>query len=504
MGLMRPRPAKHNSRATDQKQILLDAASSPAEGIIRLADLPVRRLMDDFQVVVQLPPDTDGDALRSAVLRAVVREAYQAIVQKLGECCWDDDVHRVARAVCDAVQTSLVRSGIIVDTHDVMQMLAAHFGVILMPGQKLVTVSMTVGTEDGHGSVDGAAAEARFGVILSMLRLPDGRVLMADSYRIRMLSADLQHVSAVAGDGESGHRDGAVAQVQFGCVGRMIHLPDGRVLVADSGRIRMLSADLQHVSTVAGDGDEGHRDGAAAQAQFCAPTGFAVLPDGRVLVTDTGNHRIRMLSADLQQVSTVAGDGELGRYDLGAYRDGAAVQARFYGPTGLVGLPDGRVLVADWNNHRIRMLSADLQQVSTVAGDGEEGHRDGAAAQARFNRPRDFALLPDGRVLVADENGMRVLSADLQGMSTLALDGVNHAQCAAALPDDRVLVAGYSHIYVLEGFLPASWLRRRTLLLCLNRGIESAPPADATGDVLLRVATLPEVLWKGPLIFQYL
>ena len=45
-------------------------------------------------------------------------------------------------------------------------------------------------------------------------------------------------------------------------------------------------------------------------------------------------------------------------------------------------LPDGRVLLSD--HHRIRVLSADLQQVRTVAGDGEEGHRDGAAAQAQF------------------------------------------------------------------------------------------------------------------------
>ena len=84
-------------------------------------------------------------------------------------------------------------------------------------------------------------------------------------------------------------------------------------------------------------------------------------------------------------------------------------------------LPDGRVLVADENNrdeqnHRIRLLSTDLQQASTVTGDGEPGHRDGAAAQAQFNQPRCFALLPDGRVLVADRwnHRIRMLSADLQ------------------------------------------------------------------------------------------
>ena len=123
-------------------------------------------------------------------------------------------------------------------------------------------------------------------------------------------------------------------------------------------------------------GEAGHRVGAAAQARFYDPTGLALLPDGRVLVADMWCHRIRLLSADLQEVSTVAGDGEEG------HRDGAAAQARFRYPQGLVLLPDGRVLVSDEYNHRIRLLSADLQEVSTVAGDGEDGHRDGAAAQA--------------------------------------------------------------------------------------------------------------------------
>jgi glucose/arabinose dehydrogenase len=150
------------------------------------------------------------------------------------------------------------------------------------------------------------------------------------------------------------------------------------------------------VSTVAGDGERGHCDSAAAQAQFRNPTGLALLPDGRVLVADYGNNRIRMLSADLQQVSTVAGDGEVG------HLDGAAAQAQFHNPTGLALLPDGRVLVTDYGNHRIRMLSADLQQVTTVAGDGERGHRDGAAAPARFSSPDRVPLLPEGRMMVED------------------------------------------------------------------------------------------------------
>jgi len=179
-------------------------------------------------------------------------------------------------------------------------------------------------------------------------------------------------------------QDGAAAAAMFNNVEAMLHLPDGRVLVADrdNNRIRMLSADLQQVSTVAGDGEFEYRDGAAAQAQFRYPTGLALLPDGRVLVADRTNHRIRVLSADLQQVSTVAGDGGWG------HRDGAAAQAQFRSPIGLALLPDGRVLVADEANQHIRVLSADLQQVSTLTNVGELN-------------PTSLGLLPDGRLLVS-------------------------------------------------------------------------------------------------------
>jgi hypothetical protein len=180
-----------------------------------------------------------------------------------------------------------------------------------------------------------------------------------------------------------------------------------------------------------------------------------LLPDGRVLLSDFSNHRIRLLSADLQQVSTVAGDGEVG------HRDGAAAQARFSSPNGLALLPDGSVLVADFGNNRIRVLSADLQQVSTVAGDGERGYRDGAAGQAQFDYPGDFALLPDGRVLLSDfgNRRLRVLSADLQQVSTLttSLQQLDNPFALALLPDGRLLVGERNRIRVLEGF-PAALL----------------------------------------------
>jgi hypothetical protein len=65
--------------------------------------------------------------------------------------------------------------------------------------------------------------------------------------------------------------------------------------------------------------------------------GPALLTDGRVLVADSGNLGIRVLSADLQQVGTLTNAGELNN------------------PRALELLPDGRLLVSTTAN-RIRVL----------------------------------------------------------------------------------------------------------------------------------------------------
>ena len=90
------------------------------------------------------------------------------------------------------------------------------------------------------------------------------------------------------------------------------------------------------MQTLAGDGTAGYRDGAGAQARFNAPQGVAVDAGGVVYVADTGNNRIRRIAPD-GTVTTVAGDGTAG------YRNGAGSQARFNAPRGLAVDGQGKV-----------------------------------------------------------------------------------------------------------------------------------------------------------------
>ena len=161
-----------------------------------------------------------------------------------------------------------------------------------------------------------------------------------------------------------------------------------------------LEADWPAVVTVlAGDGVVGMRDGEAGRARFSDPFGVAVAADGGVYVADAGGaQRIRRLTPD-GVVLTFAGGGR-------GYVDGAASLARFNTPSALAIDAAGILYVADTGNHVIRRITRD-GLVSTLAGDGVAGYRDGPAAAARFNGPVGVAIDGAGRVIVADTYNVR-------------------------------------------------------------------------------------------------
>jgi sugar lactone lactonase YvrE len=190
-------------------------------------------------------------------------------------------------------------------------------------------------------------------------------------------------VSVLAGDARFSEPFGIVAA------------PDGTIFVSDAGQaneIRRISPDGR-VSTVAGG--------------FSTPSGLALASDGTLYAADTGGHAIRRISPD-GVVSTLAGDGTPG------YADGPAAQARFNGPIGVAVTPDGRVVVADTYNDRIRVIESD-GTVRTLAGSERPGANDGVADGASFDTPTGIALDARGIVYVADTGNGVVRTVDLVG-----------------------------------------------------------------------------------------
>ena len=166
-----------------------------------------------------------------------------------------------------------------------------------------------------------------------------------------------------------------------------------------------------HLQVVVGTGAAGVSDGSALQASFLMPGALAFGPDGTLYVADTAAQRIRAVSGG-GYVRTVAGGGEMAASGLwvdGGFRDGPALQARFFRPSGLAVDRDGSIYVADTFNHCIRLIRGGI--VSTVAGKcGTAGSSDGPPGISLMQYPRGLALSTNGTLYIADEgNGIRGL-----------------------------------------------------------------------------------------------
>jgi sugar lactone lactonase YvrE len=243
-----------------------------------------------------------------------------------------------------------------------------------------------------------------FGVAIAA----DGTVYVADageSNRIRKISAD-GNVTTLSG-GKEGFADGVGGSAAFNTPSALALGPDGNLYVADTGnnRIRKITPE-GNVSTVAGDGTAGYIDGPASQARFNGPMGLSVSAGGDIYVADTYNDVIRMITTE-GQVTTIAGGGVPG------YADGEQKVALFDTPCGII-VANNNLIVADTGNRRLRKVSAE-GNVTTLPVSGDELARpiglafshDHFLYVTELDRSRVVQIAPDGiaRVIAGDGAG---------------------------------------------------------------------------------------------------
>jgi hypothetical protein len=207
-----------------------------------------------------------------------------------------------------------------------------------------------------------------------------------------------------AGDGSDRPQSGLPATATSIRVAGVDELPDGALIVADSGgAIRRIDRDGR-VRTLLDSGDG-----------IVAPADVAVTPDGGYLFTEPALNCVRRVAPD-GTLSTAAGRCEQGNGGFAGDGD-QATAALLSGPKSLALPTQGGFLVSDGggsgtpsaSNRRVRRVAPD-GTISTAAGTGLDGSTgDGApATAATFRFITDVDAEPDGGFLIADRDAYRV------------------------------------------------------------------------------------------------
>src|SRR5205823_8138605 len=190
----------------------------------------------------------------------------------------------------------------------------------------------------------------------------------------------------------------------------------GRTLyIAMAGPHQIWKLDLvsHEVSVFAGSGREGRHDSSLLKAEFAQPSGLAT--DGQTLYSaDSEANIIRAIDLGPEgRVRTLAG-GDL--FEFGD-KDGSGDSVRLQHPLG-ISFWQGRLLIADTYNHKIKLLDPKARSVNTFAGSGKPGQADGALPS--FYEPGGLTVAGD-KLYVADTNNHAIRVVDLKTKETKTL-----------------------------------------------------------------------------------
>ncbi len=319
-----------------------------------------------------------------------------------------------------------------------------------------------------------------------LLLKPNGELVIADTGNARLRVLDVsQRILRIPKS--SRPHENFTETSRFGrySPGGLSSAANGEVFFTDVEKhnVKALSADEGEVGQLAGGstlpgfrGDGGN----PLSARFSSPDGIVALPDGSILVADSGNNRIRRISADGGQITTVAGNGTV------AYVAGAAPLATGMSPSDLAVGPDGLVYIADPINNRVYRFDQVRRTIESIAGTGVEGFSGdgGLATQARLFYPSGVAVSRRGEVFIADEVNNRIrrispggIIRTIAGNGRWAAMGDGGAALDAALSPVRMQIAPDDSIY----FSDSDHHQVRRLILTSAAG---PTPAIAAGGVV--------------------
>ena len=304
--------------------------------------------------------------------------------------------------------------------------------------------------------------------------LKEDRILIADSGHHRVVVTDRDGaLIATAGSGSAGRADGPLDSAAF-------NDPQGMaargtlVWVADRANhlVRRVDLEAGTVTTIAGTGNRapwGLAGGRALETPLASPWDL-VLKGDVLFVANAGSHQLWRLEMESSDLGPYAGSGREG------LRDDARSEAWLAQPSGLA-ITGGRLWFADSEVSALRSVGIgdSDEQVETLVGSGlfDFGFQDGIAASAQLQHPLGVAALDDGRLVVADtyNHRLRLVDPASGAVSTLLGDGTTGPLWepgGVAVHRDRIAVADTNHHRILMVRLPADGGQVATSVLVLK------------------------------------
>jgi RHS repeat-associated protein len=294
---------------------------------------------------------------------------------------------------------------------------------------------------EGFAGDGDLALQARLAFPAGVAMGPFGELYIADTFnhRVRKVGADGVIVST-AGEGTPGDAgDGGpavLARLQFPL--DLDVSADGEQFIVDNVNHRIRRVDVGGlISTVAGNGTQGTNSGGngdggpATEARLNFPRGVTVLPDGSLLIADGSARRLRWVRSD-GVISPFAGGGT-------QTAEGSAGTAfSFQFPSSSAVLPDGRIVVSDTGRHRVFVAARFLPQFAVgdiviASPSGDEVYR--FASNGRHLETRDAITGAVRHEFNYDTTGRLTALSDGDGNVTRIERDANGQPTAIVSPD---------------------------------------------------------------------
>jgi trimeric autotransporter adhesin len=303
-------------------------------------------------------------------------------------------------------------------------------------------ISTIGGTNTGGFSGDGGNAinaklNGPFGVVLDAA----GNVFFSDSNNQRVRKIDVNGIiTTVAGNGTNafaGDNGSATNASLNGPAGLAIDAL-GNLFIADYNNYRIRKVDTNGIiTTVAGSSTNvlyAGNGGYATNAGLYRPRGVAVDAVGNLFIADAGNNRIRKVDTN-GIITLLAGTNSSGFSGDG----GLALTNKLALPAAVAVDGGGNVFIADEFNTRIRKIGTN-GIMTTVAGNanGTFAGDGGPATNASLSLPLGISFDSAGNLLIADYNNYRVRKVVYSDKPTFTVLGVNSNN----IGDYQVVVSG--------------------------------------------------------------